>query len=285
VTEPVDPEAERAEHRERWENIAAGWETDAELFNQAVLPVAHWMVDQLQPQPGQTILELAAGRGDVGFLAAELLHPGGRLISTDGAEAMVEVARRHGDRLGVRDVEYKPMELEWIDAKLASIDGILCRFGYMHAVDPEAALREARRVLRPGGRLVLAVWAPPEENVWLSALPEEAVRAGHMAPRRPDEPSAFALSPPGRVEELLEAAGFDEPFVEPIDITVAAPSPDALWDALRATSSSMRPVLDALSPGDHYKLRDAVEARWAPYLAADGGVAIPGRAIGVATEA
>jgi SAM-dependent methyltransferase len=284
----TDPDEHRAESRERWESIAPGWESGGDLFQAATLPVAHWMVERLAPQPGQTILELAAGRGDVGFLAAELLHPGGTLISTDGAEAMVEVARRHGERLGVRNVEFKPMELEWIDAKLASIDGILSRFGYMHAVDPEAALREARRVLRPGGRLVLAVWASPEENPWLAALPEEAERAGHIEPREPGAPGAFALSGVGgaaSVEDLLEAAGFDTPAVERIDLTFAAPDVDALWETTRATSSTMRPVLDALAPADHYRLRDAVEARWAPYVAADGSVALPGRAIGVATEA
>lgn len=283
----IDPEQERSAARERWEAIAPRWESGIDAYYAGTLPVAHWMVERLAPQPGQTILELAGGRGDVGLLAAELLVPGGRLILTDGAEAMVEVAKRHGASRGLPDgvVEYRPMELEWVDEKLATIDGLLCRFGYQHAVDPEAALREARRVLKPGGKVVLAVWSPPEENVWLSALPEAFEELGLAPPPDPDAPGAFALSDRAKLADLLEDAGFDDPRIEPIDLTFTSPSLNAWWDTLREFSSTMRPALDALSPADHYKLRDAAEAKWAPFVADDGSVAIPGRALGAVAEA
>jgi SAM-dependent methyltransferase len=281
----MDPDELRAESRDRWESIAAGWDTGADTFYAAVLPVAHWMVDRLAPQPGQTILELAAGRGDVGFLAAELLHPGGKLLCTDGAEAMVEIARRRGEQLGLTNVEYRTMELEWVDAKAASLDGILARFGYMLAVDPEAALREARRVLRPGARLVLTVWDVAERNPWLSVPLAEAVRAGHVPAPQPDAPGPFTLSAPGALAELLAAAGFDVPELEPIDVTFGSPSLDDWWETVRATSGTIHPLVRTLSPAEHYRLRDAIEARLAPYVAADGTVALPGRALGAVAEA
>jgi hypothetical protein len=140
-------------------------------------------------------------------------------------------------------------------------------------------------VLRPGGKLVLAVWDGPEQNPWLSATPAAAEALGHAAPKAEGAPGAFALSAPGKIAELLEDAGFDAPTVEPIDITFTAPTVDAWWDTVGAMSSTLRPLLDSLSPADHYKLRDAVEARWAPYVTADGAVAIPGRALGVVAEA
>ena len=89
-------------------------------------------------------------------MAAELLRPGGKLISTDGAEAMVAVARERAGELGLMDmVDARPMEAEWIDLDTASVDAVLCRWGYMLLADPETALRETRRVLRPDGRTIM----------------------------------------------------------------------------------------------------------------------------------
>ena len=69
------------ESRERWVKAAAGWEARADQFARDTMPVSLAMVEAIQPHPGQTILDLAAGIGDTGFLAAELIEPGGQLIT------------------------------------------------------------------------------------------------------------------------------------------------------------------------------------------------------------
>src|SRR5262245_11313046 len=155
------------------EAMAPGWERRRARIEEGAAPVREWLLRALAPAPGDTVLELAAGVGDTGLEAAAAVGPEGRLISTDLTPAMVEVARRRAAQVGAANVEHRVMDAERIDLPEGSVDGVLCRFGYMLMADPAAALAGTRRVLRPGGRLALAVWGPPERNLWLVA-----VRAG-----------------------------------------------------------------------------------------------------------
>ena len=107
-------------------------------------------------------------------MAAELIRPGGTLISSDGAEAMLEVARGRAAAAGIDNVEFQQLELEWIDLPTASVDAVVVRWGIMLIVDPDAAAREIRRVLRAGGRAALAVWDLPERNPW-ATIPSAAM--------------------------------------------------------------------------------------------------------------
>jgi SAM-dependent methyltransferase len=285
VAQAADPDDQRRASRERWEAAAAGWAAGQEHFQAALGPVTAWLLDALDPQPGQTVLELAAGTGDTGFLALERLRPGGRLISTDGAEAMVEQARTRARQLGLGEdeVELKPMELEWLDQGTASVDGVLCRFGYMLCVDPAAALQETRRVLRPGGRVALAVWDDVARNPWSPGQHFQAL--GHVPPPAPDEPGPFRLGDADRVLELLRDAGLVDARVEPVDVAFEAPSLDALWEREAGLSPTAQRVLPTLAPAEVYRLRDAVDAAWAPYVRPDGTVAVPGRVLCATAEA
>ena len=205
----LEPDEYRARSRERWGGAAAGWERRRAAMQASAAVVSSWLVDHVDPQPGQTILELAAGPGDTGLMAAELVTPAGKLISTDASEEMVEVARRRAEELGLTNVEFKVMDGEWIDLRTATVDGVLCRWGYMLMLDPEASLRETRRVLKPGGRVALAAWAAPELNPQMTLAPSTLVELGLTEPPPADEPGPFAFAREGRIEELLDVAGFE----------------------------------------------------------------------------
>jgi SAM-dependent methyltransferase len=281
----MDAESYRADSRDRWEQAAKGWTSRREHIQRSALPVSARLIERAALQPGHEVLEVAAGLGDTGLLAADLVKPGGRVVITDGADAMVESAQAHVKALGADNVEVRQMEAEWLDVTTASFDVILSRWGYMLLADPEAALREARRGLRPGGRIALAVWAPMTENPWIGVVQRELLGRELASPPEPGAPGMFALAAPGALEELLAAAGFSDAGVEPVDFTWNATSLDAWWDHQRTVSISLGAVLAGLTPAEHYELRDAVDEGYAPYVADDGSVALPARSLVASADA
>ncbi|MCL2395242.1 MAG: methyltransferase domain-containing protein [Acidimicrobiaceae bacterium] len=287
MAEPLNSDVE--EERERllnsWEDAASGWGRQADSVRQRGLPVAEWMLDHAGLQPGQRVLELAAGPGDIGFMAAERILPGGTLVSSDAAEAMLEVARERAAEQGIENVSFRQLQLEWIDLETASVDVVLCRWGVMLTVDPGAALQECRRVLVPGGRAVLAVWDTPEFNPWATVPFDAMVKLGLLEEPAPGRPGMFSLAAPGKFKEMLEEAGFVEVTVEPVGIARVYDQPLEWLGETVDCSQMFGRAWRALDDDRRREVRARLDAAAREFADADGTIRIPGRSLAAVAHA
>ncbi len=283
-----DPNQYREQSLEGWEAAASGWVRRQELMRAFAAPVSHWMLDAIEPQPGHRVLELAAGVGETGMLAAEMVAPGGEVIISDQAEAMLDGARARAEALGLSNIEFKVLNAEWIDLPLASLDAVICRWGYMLMADPAAALAETRRVLRPGGRVALAVWGALEMNPWALQPQQELIARGLTTPPDPAAPRApgpFALSDPARLAELLEQAGFAEVRVEALELVRRHQSYEELWESTLDLSPSFHDAVLSRPAPEIDQISASLAQRFAPHTAADGALEIPGLTLVACAEA
>ena len=259
---------------ETWDEMAPGWEDRRDWLNDMMGFANEWLVDHADPQPGQTVLDIAAGTGDLGFIAAKRVSDGGKVVTTDFSPEMLAAARRNGEQRGLSNVEYRVLDAERMDLDNDSFDVVLCRFGYMLMADPAAALAETRRVLRDGGTLAFAVWQTAERNPWAAMPGMTLVQRGHMPPPEPGAPGIFAMGEADRVKELVTGAGFDEPRLEELTLEWRMGSED-LWDMVTRLAGPLARVINGLPDEEQRKTRAAIEESLEQFRQ-NGQLVVPG---------
>jgi SAM-dependent methyltransferase len=277
---PMDLDEYRDRSRQSWAQMAPGWEKRREWVMEQTGAVSDSLLDKLDPQPGQTILEIASGTGDLGFRAAERVGADGTVMSTDFSPEMVDVAKRVGEARGVTNVEHRVLDAEQMDFEDDSFDGVVCRYGYMLMADPAAALSQTRRVLRDGGTLAFAVWMTPDRNPWAAIPGMTLVERGHMPPPEPGAPGIFALGDPDRVRELVAAAGFGEPQLEEIPFEFNYADAEDVWDSIVSLAGPLAQVLLELPDDEREASREAILEKLAPFRNDDGSYTVPAAAWG-----
>jgi SAM-dependent methyltransferase len=280
----ADPQEYRQASLESWGEMASGWEDRREWLMGITGLVNDWIVRNADPQAGQTYLDVAGGTGDLGLIVAERVGDEGRVIYTDFAPEMVDVARRQGEARGAGNVEYRVMDAERMDLDDDSFDGVVSRWGYMLMADPAAALSETRRVLRDGGPLSFSVWATPDRNPWAAIPAMTLVQRGHLPPPEPGAPGIFAMGMPERIRELVTGAGFAEPELEEIGFDFHYPDADDVWDALIRLAGPLARAVKALPDDEREATRAAIVENLASYRNDDGSYTAPAVTWGVLTR-
>jgi SAM-dependent methyltransferase len=266
----VEPSEFKGASHAVWEAMAPGWEERHAWLENGGRPATERMVEALRAGPGDTILELAAGTGVVGFSAVTAIGGDTRLISSDFSGAMVEAARRQGGELGLHNVEYRVLDAETLDLADESVDGVLCRWGYMLFGDPAAAFAETRRVLRPGGRLSCSVFSGPEENPWAALPMSVLVESRHLPPPEPGHPGILALGNPDRLRELITEAGFSDPEIEAVPLTFSFTSDDDYWRFLNGVAGAISMALARLDEEGRADVKATLADRLDQFRTADG---------------
>lgn len=257
--------------RRSWNAVAGGWEQHRVRIFDGFRHVSEWLLVQTDPQPGETVVDLAAGPGETGFLAAERVGESGRVLSTDIAPGMVDAARRGATARGLSNVECRVLDAQAIDLPDDSVDVAICRLGFMLMPDPGRAFSEVRRILKPGGRLAYAVIGAPDRNAWMSLMVMSFVSRGHLLasgdPFGPGGP--FSLSDGERNRHLLEAAGFDDIDVHDLEGSFAFDDVEDHWRFQLAIAGPVADLANSLDPGELSEVRRGLGEAMEPHRVGD----------------
>lgn len=266
----MDLQTYRQSSLDTWNDLAPTWDERREQIAEPVEGVRDWLLERLAPREGETLLDIAGGSGEMSELVSPAVGDSGHVIYTDFARGMVDAARRRGEAAGLSNVEYREMDAERMDLEDASVDGAMCRFGYMLMADRVGALRETRRVLRDGGRLVFAVWAEPMRNPWVLVPGSVLIERGHMPPPDPEGPGIFALGDRGKIESSLADAGLAAAEIDAVEIHHEIPDSDAMWNQITTTMGPLATAIAQQPQEEQASIRVAIEHRAEPFREGDG---------------
>ncbi|MCR9256903.1 MAG: class I SAM-dependent methyltransferase [Alphaproteobacteria bacterium] len=275
--EPTETTIDKAQQQALWTERSAGWEKWAERRADMAEKMNLPLLELARVGTGHRVLDLASGIGEPGFTAARLVGDAGHVTLTDLTPAMLDGAKRRAEQRGLTNVDFQVADAESLPFPDNHFDRVTCRFGLMFVPDKLKALREALRVLKPGGRIGYMVWGPLEDNTLfrISRQVAEAVFDPEMMAfmRVP-----FSMSAPGSLESLFAEAGFAEIEERPFEGRPKAPLDEPFYrtqldmsfgvhysDADQATKDRIEAlVVDSLQPhreSDGYRLQ--VHSRYA----------------------
>jgi ubiquinone/menaquinone biosynthesis C-methylase UbiE len=184
-----------------------GWDKAVEDYDRFWVPRLRSCSERclalINLQPGERVLDVATGTGIAAFMAADSVGPGGEVVASDISERMVEAVRADAESRGVTNMRFERVDAEDIAFPDASFVAVTCVLGLMYPADPQQAINQIYRVLKPGGRATVCVWGRRDRCGWNAVFPITDARVNSDVC-----PLFFSLGAPGALQFAFEQAGF-----------------------------------------------------------------------------
>lgn len=239
---------ENSEILRQWSEAAGYWEKHRAVIEGMFAPVTAALVEEAGIARGQVVLDVATGQGEPALSLAGIVGAEGRVTGVDVVPAMVAAARREMDRRGLANLSFRTAPADELPFDGDAFDAVVSRFGVMFFPSPLAGLREMTRVLKPGGRLALAVWHHAERNPFHSVLADIVARFVESPPQDPEAPDAFRFATPGKLLHLAREVGLMDARERRLEFSIDVPlSPEAFWVLRTEMSDKLRGKLALLS--------------------------------------
>lgn len=255
----------------KWSESAPFWEKYRPVIHEMFAPVTQALVEDAAIASGSTVLDVATGPGEPALSIAEFVGPHGKVVGTDVVPEMVEAARREGSHRKLQNATFEVAVSESLPFPDNTFDAAVSRFGAMFFPAPVDCVREILRVLKPGGRIALAVWHSADKNPFDSVVSQIVARYVESPPPEPGalEMFRFATSPDLMLVLLSAGITFASERVLRFPIR-ASVSKEDFWILRREISERMRTKLALLSEPQLAALNREVLEAFSAYSSKDG---------------
>jgi ubiquinone/menaquinone biosynthesis C-methylase UbiE len=248
-----------SETLQQWRETASHWTKHHDTIRTMFLPLTQALIEQARIAPGQSVLDVAGGSGEPSLTIAQAVGPSGFVMCTDAIAEMVAVAEREALERGLKNMQFRQCTADSLPFADESFDVAVSRLGVMFFPDPVAAVREMLRVIKPKGRVALAVWGKSELNPYSYVVTNVVSRYVPAAPVAPDAPDAFRFAEPGKLAGILEDAGAIDVTECVVNFDIAAPiSPEEFWNMRSEISETLREKLKKLSREEQERIAEEV---------------------------